>query len=287
MKKENKISLDDAMREVRAIVKASKTSFAAGMAVLPLPRREAMYALYAFCRVVDDIADDSPTDKERHEGLALWRERIHDLFHKQQPADSITTALLRPMESYELQEKDFLDVITGMEMDAEKTIVAPSMNELDHYCDLVASAVGRISVRIFGDASDHAQKVAYHLGRAMQLTNILRDIAEDASRGRLYLPSDLLEKHTIETRIPDEVINHPNLPIMCQNMADIAQQHFTLAEKEMCNCNWNSMRPARQMRNYYHAILKKLRKADWQDPHNRISLSFLDKLCVFLRGAVN
>ncbi|MGE0109211.1 MAG: presqualene diphosphate synthase HpnD [Bdellovibrionales bacterium] len=281
------LTLNEAMKEVRQIVAASKTSFAAGMAVLPLPRREAMYALYAFCRVVDDIADDSPTEKERNEGLHLWRQRIHDLFQKNTPTDSITTALQQPIHSYALKEKDFLAIIDGMEMDAEQTIVAPSMDELDDYCDHVASAVGRISVRIFGDSSEYGQKVAHHMGRALQLTNILRDLAEDASRGRLYLPRDLLERYNIEERHPMDVLRHPNLPLLCQDLASIAEQHFAETDLALQRCIHHSMRPARQMRNYYHAILRKLKKANWQTPEARVSLSFFDKLLVFLRGMVD
>lgn len=281
------LTTDQALKDVRAIVKASGTSFAAGMAVLPLARREAMYALYAFCRVVDDIADDSPTAKERDEGLQLWRQRIHDLFRKSQTSDSITTALLLPIELYDLKEKDFLDIIKGMEMDAAKTIVAPNMDDLDLYCDLVASAVGRISVRIFGDSSESAQNVAHHLGRALQLTNILRDLAEDAARGRLYLPQELLKKHDIETRNPEKLLDHPNLPELCRNLADIAQQHFNHADHEMKKCSRKSMRPARNMRNYYRAILTKLLKENWKTPHKRVSLSFCNKLLLALRGMVD
>ncbi len=189
------MSYQQALREVRARVAASRTSFGAGMAVLPRARREAMYALYAFCREVDDIADDLPTLEERKAGLALWRQRIADLFRRSAASDAITTALLPAIKPFALVEDDFQAIIDGMDMDADAPICAPDMATLDLYCDRVASAVGRASVRLFGDASANGMRVAHHLGRALQLTNILRDVAEDAARGRLYLPRELLVKH--------------------------------------------------------------------------------------------
>ncbi len=278
---------NQAMADVRACVRSSKTSFAIGMALLPLPRRESMYALYAFCRTVDDIADDSLTPEERDEGLQLWHQRISNLFEKEETSDSITTALFPLIERYNVREKDFQDIINGMEMDAAKPIRAPQIDDLDTYCNLVASAVGRISVRIFGDPSDEAQKVAYHLGRALQLTNILRDLAEDAARDRLYLPKELLEKHDILTHVPTEVIEHPDLTAVCRDLADIAVQHFKQADKWIKKCRHGNMRPARSMRYYYYALLKKLRAADWQDPYKRVSLSFWEKSFIALRSLVS
>ena len=280
------ITYNEAMADIRACVRASKTSFAMGMALLPLPRREAMYSLYAFCRTVDDIADDSPTPEERDTGLHLWHQKISALFEKEETPDSITTALFPLIKRYDVKEKDFQDIINGMEMDATKPIRAPQMDDLDTYCDLVASAVGRISVRIFGDPSDKAQKVAHHLGRALQLTNILRDLAEDAARDRLYLPKELLEKHDILTHVPTEMIEHPDLPAVCRDLADIAKQHFKQSDKLMKECTQGNMRPARSMRLYYHALLKKLCAADWKDPYKRISLSTSEKIYIALRSFI-
>lgn len=278
------LTYNEAMQDVRARVKASRTSFASGMSVLPVPRREAMYALYAFCRVVDDIADDSPTDEVRNTGLDLWRRRIHDLFTQKKATDSITTALLPAIDRFGLVEEDFQDIIEGMAMDAAQTIVAPTMEELDLYCDRVASAVGRASVRIFGDAGPAALRVAHHLGRALQLTNILRDLAEDAGRGRLYLPLELLAKHGLANTPPAEILRHPSLPSVCRDLAEIAGEHFVLADTAMGQSNAHAMRPARTMRTYYYAIYKRLLQADWQNPTKRVSLPLWEKLFIALRG---
>lgn len=280
------LTYPDAIRAVRTKVVASRTSFGPGMAVLPRARREAMYALYAFCREVDDIADDGLSEEQRQAELQQWRGWISDLFQHGKVTSAITRALHPAIASFHLQERDFQDIIDGMAMDAGAPIVAPSMATLDLYCDRVASAVGRASVRIFGDASADALQVAYHLGRALQLTNILRDIAEDAARGRLYLPQELLAKHGIP---PDAatVVNHPNLPPLCRELALKAGDHFTEANAAIRRCIPAAMKPARLMRDYYFAIYQRLLQADWQDVTQRISLPKWQKLWLVFRFLVS
>lgn len=271
-----------AVADVKARVARSRSSFHAGMMILPRVRREAMYAVYAFCREVDDIADDSLTPEISARGLQEWRERIAALFRESRPGDSITAALLPAIKAFGLIEDDFQAVIEGMAMDAA-TICAPDLKTLDLYCDRAASAVGRISVRIFGDASPAAMEVAHHLGRAFQLTNILRDLGEDASRGRLYLPEELLAKHGIFSRAPIAVLNDAKLPAACRDVAAEARKHFAAADEAMKRCLPAAMRPARVMRGYYGAILKRLERADWRDPSARIRLPKWQKAWIMLR----
>ncbi len=267
--------------EMATRVANSKTSFAAGMAVLPAPRRDAMHALYAFCRVVDDIADDLPTFAERTAGLALWRIRITQLFQQGFASDPVTTALLPAIKQFNLIEEDFQTIIDGMAMDAGEPIVAPDRATLDLYCDRVASAVGRISVRIFGDASPSAMQVAYHLGRALQLTNILRDLHEDGQRGRLYLPRELLEQQGLPLSIT--ALQHPKLAALCRVLATQAADHFVAATTAMQDCDRAAMLPARLMGGYYAAILRRLIAKDWQDITQRVRLPLWQKLWVMLR----
>jgi len=280
----NIMTYEEAIADVHRRVTASGTSFAAGMRVLPRHRREAMFALYAFCREVDDIADDAPTPQDRDEGLKMWHERIHDLFHNDEASDSISIALLPAIKRFGLVEGDFQDLINGMDMDARQAICAPTMEYLDTYCDHVASAVGRASVRIFGDSSPEAMRVAHHLGRALQLTNILRDLHEDAQRTRLYLPQELLTKHDIAMTQPQDVLKHPNLPAACRDLAVEVRRHFTEADKAMRDCQWQAMRPARVMRTYYGAIFNRLLKADWKNIEQRISLPTWEKIWLAVRN---
>ncbi|MGH7090608.1 MAG: squalene/phytoene synthase family protein, partial [Stellaceae bacterium] len=170
---------DAARTQIRAQVEAAGTSFYWAMRLLPAPRRAAMFAIYAFCRVVDDIADSDEPAEAKFVALAAWRSEVRALY-----AGTARLALARVLATaardFELRQQDFLDVIDGMEMDAGAPMLAPDLATLDRYCDRVASAVGRLSVRIFGDASPAADRVAHELGRALQLTTILRDVVEDA-----------------------------------------------------------------------------------------------------------
>ena len=272
----------EALHQVKAQVAASRTSFHAGMAILPKVRREGMYALYAFCRVVDDIADESPSPEIASHELQEWRIRIMEVF-KGNPRNAITIALLPAIRTFNLVEKDFQEIIDGMEMDSA-TIVAPDAATLDLYCDRVASAVGRISVRIFGNVGADAMNVAYHLGRALQLTNILRDLAEDAQRNRLYLPRELLEKHGITSRNPDGVLLEGQLPAVCRDLALQAREHYARADAFMKKCPASAIRPARIMRAYYGAIFDQLVASDWQDPFARVSLSKGKKIWLVVKG---
>ena len=275
------LSYPEALAEVKAQVAASRSSFHAGMAVLPKARREGMYALYGFCRVVDDIADDSPSPVLAAAGLQTWRGLIADAF-RGKAVNAITTTLLPAISAFHLVEKDFQEIIDGMEMDSV-AIIAPDAATLDQYCDRVASAVGRVSVRIFGDASQDAMQVAHHLGRALQLTNILRDLAEDAARGRLYLPRELLDRYGIASRIPTDVLRSPQLPAVCRALATQAGDHYTQADAFMKKCATAAMRPAQIMSAYYRAIFDKLLVLDWHDPFTRVTLPKWKKIFLILK----
>ena len=190
--------------------RASGSSFYAAMRILPKPQREAMFAIYAFCRQVDDIADSPGPRDERRAALAAWRSDI-DALYRGHPSVA-TGDLAQPVRDFGLEKDDFLSVIDGMEMDVLADIRAPSWAELDLYCDRVASAVGRLSVRIFGLDGKPGRDLAHHLGRALQLTNILRDLDEDAGVGRLYLPREALLQAGIESTEPAAALARPASP---------------------------------------------------------------------------
>ena len=267
---------------VTALVKASGTSFYHGMKILPPPRREAMYAIYAFCRVVDDIADDDTVPfAEKRAALDSWRTRIAALYNGQTDGP-ITLALLDAVRKFDLRLSDFQDIIDGMEMDAGDPIIAPSLSALDLYCDRVASAVGRLSVHVFGDSSAPAQDVAHALGRGLQLTNILRDVGEDAARGRLYLPREFLEQAAIPPD-PQAALASPALPQVCARLAAMAEQQFALADAAMARCNPRAMRPARLMQASYRPLLAILRRQNFNYAAPRVKLPAWRKLVLAAR----
>ena len=273
-----------ALREaVRQKVEAAGTSFYWAMRLLPSDRRHGMYAVYAFCREVDDIADDldaPPEEKKR--ALATWHDEV-DAIYAGRPRHLVAHALAEPAARYAMRRQDFHAVIDGMEMDAAEDIRAPDLATLDLYCGRVAAAVGHLSVHVFGEASADAHAVADSLGRALQLTNILRDLDEDAQRGRLYLPREILERHGIRGSEPTEVLRHPALPAVCRDLAAIAEMHFYEAERAMARCSRRAMRPAAVMGAFYRAMLDALLRSEWRDPTQRVGLSKPQKLWLVLR----
>jgi phytoene synthase len=267
---------------VQAQVQRAGTSFYWAMRLLPRTRRAAMFAIYAFCRAVDDVADSDDPAAVKRAQLDDWRREVERLYAGK-PETTIGRALAEPVRAFALRREDFLAVIDGMAMDAAREIRAPSMAELDLYCDRVASAVGRLSVRAFGVASPAADRVAHSLGRALQLTNILRDLAEDGARGRLYLPRELLDEQGIAAVDPAAVLAHPALPRVCDALAAVADAHFADARAAMAECPRRPMRPAAAMGAVYAAILKQLRRRGWRDIARPVSIPRPVKLWFALR----
>jgi len=267
---------------IRHRVEAAGTSFYWAMRLLPEHRRNGMFAVYAFCREVDDIADGERSVEHKIAALAVWREEI-DALYAGHPRHVVAQALSEPAVRYDLRRRDFLAVIDGMEMDAREEIRAPDLATLDLYCARVASAVGHLSVHIFGDPSDAAHSVAEALGRALQLTNILRDLNEDAGRGRLYLPHEILDRHGIRGMDPTAVLRHPALPAVCREVAEIAERHFQASRRAMEACSRRAMRPAAVMAAIYRATLSALLRSGWRDPAARVNVSKSLKLWLALR----
>lgn len=274
---------DNALRNaIRRKVEAAGTSFYWAMRLLPEERRNGMYAIYAFCREVDDIADDdSRPEAEKLAALAAWRDEI-DALYAGTPRRLVSRALLKPVRQFRLRRDDFLALIAGMEMDAAEAICAPDLATFDLYCARVASAVGHLSVHVFGDAGADAHAVADSLGRALQTTNILRDLDEDARRGRLYLPREILDRHGVP-HDPPAALRHPALPAACRDVAAIARRHFEEADRAMAHCSRRAMRPAAIMGAFYRKMLDALLRSEWRDPAVRVELSKAQKLWLVLR----
>jgi phytoene synthase len=270
-------------KTIRHRVEAAGTSFYWAMRLLPKHRRNGMYAVYAFCREVDDISDGEQPVEHKIAALARWREEIDDLYAGH-PHRLVAQALREPTARYDLRRRDFLAIIDGMEMDAREDIRAPDLATLDLYCSRVASAVGHLSVHVFGDRSDAAHAVAESLGRALQLTNILRDLEEDAARGRLYLPREVLDRHGIRgITDPKAVLRHPALPAACRDVAALAEAHFGKSQCAMRCCSRRAMRPAAVMAAIYHSTLSALLRSEWRDPAARVNVSAPVKLWLVLR----
>lgn len=241
------------------------SSFYAALRILPPAQRNAMYEVYAFCRAVDDIADDPGPRQHRMAALDRWREDLV-LLYSGLGATDLTRGLAKPVNHFDLRLEDFLAVISGMKMDVAADIRAPDWELLDLYCDRVASAVGRLSVRIFGIDETNGLELAHHLGRALQMTNILRDLDEDAAMGRLYLPKETLAAVGIASRDIAEVLRDPALGQACSFVAERARRHFAEANAVTHRCPRATVRSPRLMASFYKAILDNLVERGWAAP---------------------
>jgi squalene synthase HpnD len=258
------------------------SSFSWAMHFLPVQRRQALCALYAFCRELDDIADGEASRSLKQTLLLNWRNEIAHLYAGR-PRHAVTLGLDKAIHLYGLRCQDFLAVIDGAEMKARADIRAPSFAQLDHYCECEAVAVGRLSVRIFGDETPAGQRVAAQLGRALQLTNILRDLAEDAKRHRLYLPRELLQAHGIFATTPSWVLAQPTLPDVCRDLAVLAEGHYAAAAEAMAACPRSTMRPVAVMLGIDRALLHELLARGWQKLDEPVRIPSRRKLALLLR----
>jgi phytoene synthase len=260
---------------------ARSSSFYTAMRILPRDQREAMYEIYGFCRAVDDIADDRGRDREqRRAELQDWRRAIDALYAG---GDEKHAGLARAIRAYDLKREDFQAVIDGMEMDVVEDIRAPDRPTFDLYCDRVACAVGRLSTQVFGLDRAIGEKLADHLGRALQTTNILRDLDEDASLGRLYLPREALAKAGIGSSDPGTVLAHPNLGAAAQVLVEEARWRFEQAREVMAACPRAKARAPRLMGAVYRMILDRLVRRGFAPPRVKVSAPRLGVLLVLLR----
>jgi phytoene synthase len=263
--------------------RAGGSSFYLAMRILGREQREAMFEIYSFCREVDDIADNDAPRAQRLEGLSGWRKKIDSLYSGSIPAG--LERLAKFIARFALRKDDFLAVIDGVEMDARADIQAPGFDELDLYCDRVASAVGRLSVRVFGMGEADGIALAHHLGRALQLTNILRDIDEDAEIGRLYLPREALRLAGITTTDPASVVGNPRLGEVCIVLAERAREHFTKANEIMSRCPRRVVRAPKIMGGVYRQMLEGMISRGWARPRNRVRINKPHLIWIALRHA--
>lgn len=267
-----------------AAARASGSSFYAAMRILPRHQREAMFEIYSFCRAVDDVADDPGDRAGRRERLQAWRADIDKLYAGSPPAR--LRGLAEAIREFGLRREDFIAVIDGMEMDVVGDIRAPDMAMLDLYCDRVASAVGRLSVRVFGMNESDGLALAHELGRALQLSNILRDIDEDASIGRLYLPREALAEAAIAGNDPIAVISNPAIGKACEPVVARARAHFQAADAIMNRTPRAQIRAPRIMSEAYKSILAALEQRGFTPPREPVRLSRPYLFWILLRHAI-
>lgn len=254
----------------------SGSSFYYSFLFLPEPQRLAITALYAFCREVDDIVDSDIEPGLMRSKLDWWRNEIAGLF-AENPQHPVTQALLPAIRQYNFSEELFQEIIDGMAMDLEQTRYA-SFKELALYCHRVASVVGLLTVEIFGYRDRQTLKYAHDLGTAFQLTNILRDVTEDAQRGRIYLPQDELAQFGVTEQDILQRNNSAAFTKLMEFQFQRASEYYRQAFEKLPDADRYTQRTGLVMAAIYQATLEEIRKDHYQVLQHRISLTPLRKL---------
>ena len=255
---------------------ASGSSFYYAFLFLPAPRRAAITAFYAFCREVDDVVDDAVDVGVAAAKLAWWSQEVSNAFQGK-PSHPAMRALLPHAANYRVEERHLQDVIAGCRMDLEQTryLDFPS---LERYCHLVAGIVGEVSARIFGQEAAQTTQYAHTLGQALQLTNIIRDVGEDAMRGRIYIPINELQEFNVKAH---EVLKRQysdRFTVLMQFQARRAHTLYDQALTLLPESDRRSQKPGLMMASIYRTLLREIEATQFQVLHQRVRLTPLRKL---------
>jgi phytoene synthase len=251
-----KPTIAEAYRECAEITRRSGSSFASAFWMLPKPRRNALHAIYAFCRLADDIADDPAIAGDRTALLVRWREELDDAF-RGKAQHAVGVALSDAIQSYRLPERVFLDLLDGVEFDLANGPI-DTFDDLRLYCYRVASTVGLLVVRILGFDNPKSLEFAETLGIAVQLTNVLRDVGDDSSTGRIYLPKDELERFGVSSKSILAGQKTDELRLLLSFCAKRAASYYERAEQLLPDEDRRTLRPATAMGRIYRALLDEL-----------------------------
>ena len=248
------------MQQSRAITRKSASNLALAFIMLPREKRDAMSALYAFCREVDDVADeDAAPVEQRRAGLAAWREDIRRACNNVPPGFPVNQELQPIIRQYRLRFELFDELIKGCEMDLT-TARYEDWDQLELYCHRVASVVGLLSIEIFGYTNPRCRDYAIALGQALQLTNILRDVRTDTERGRIYLPRIEMERCGVSER---EILQHEyseRYAKLAASVAGRARKHFCQARELLPSEDRRAMVAAELMGSVYWRLFCKLER---------------------------
>ncbi|HTJ06716.1 MAG TPA: presqualene diphosphate synthase HpnD [Caldimonas sp.] len=260
---------------------ASGSSFYYAFLFLAPPRRAAITAFYAFCREVDDVADDVADPGVAATKLAWWRSEVASTFAGN-PSHPAMKALLPHVPAYGIEPAHLLAVIDGCQMDLEQTRYLDFAN-LARYCDLVAGVVGEVAANIFGRTLASTVDYAHRLGLAMQLTNIVRDVGDDARRGRIYLPVDELQRFDVKAAEILERRYSDRFTALMRFQAERAHRVYDEAFALLGDADRAAQKPGVMMANIYRTLLREIEADDFAVLHQRISLTPIRKLWIAMR----
>ncbi len=254
---------------------ASGSSFYYAFLFLPRPRRAAITAFYAFCRTVDDVVDEVSDPSVAQRKLAWWQGEVAQAFGGA-PTHPVTQALMPHTSSYQIEARHLLAVIEGCQMDLEQTRYLDYPG-LQRYCHLVAGVVGEVAARIFGQTQEATTRYAHTLGQALQLTNIIRDVGEDAMRGRIYLPVNELQQFGVKAHEILQREYSDRFTALMRFQAERAHRLYDEALALLPETERRTQKPGLMMASIYRTLLREIEDENFQVLHQRISLTPLRK----------
>jgi len=270
---------------VQSKAASSGSSFYYAFLFLPPPRRAAITAFYAFCREVDDVVDETADSGVAATKLQWWRKEVAQSYSGN-PSHPVMRALMPLAADYDIRAEQLLAVIEGCQTDLEQTRFL-DFAALQRYCHLVAGVVGEVAASIFGRSQDATVQYAHQLGLAMQLTNIIRDVGDDARRGRIYLPVSELQRFDVKA---SEILRRDRpwgyserFTALMRFQAERAHASFDSAFKLLPEADRNAQKPGLMMANIYRALLRDIESQDFQVLHQRTSVTPLRKLWIATR----
>lgn len=272
-------------KTIKNIVKKSGTSFFWGMSVLPSKERRAIYTLYAFCRHIDDIVDGNDSLSHKMELIEAWRKEIDNIYDKKVPASCIGRSIYKNCMRFNIPKTELTSLVSSISMDLPKPIQAPDLNEFYRYCQGVACAPGSMSLRILGCKDETLIKdLSTSLGVAMQVTNVLRDVREDALSDRLYIPKEFLQKAGIETSDPKEVIVNKNLSVAREELAKIAVKSYEKAFELIGKLDKKMSRSIKALAYVYKRYFDIMQNRGWEVISPKPSLSCFIKMYLVFKA---
>ena len=260
---------------------ASGSSFYYAFLFLTPPRRAAITAFYAFCREVDDVADEVSDPGVAGAKLAWWRSEVGAAFTGK-PSHPAMRALLPHVAAYGIEPRHLLAVIDGCQMDLDQSRYL-DFPGLASYCDLVAGVVGEVAANIFGRTLDSTVAYAHRLGLAMQLTNIVRDVGDDARRGRIYLPMSELKQYDVKAAEILEGKYSDRFTALMRLQAERAHRTYDEALALLGDADRAAQKPGLMMANIYRSLLREIEADDFAVLHQRISLTPIRKLWIAMQ----
>ena len=254
---------------------SSGSSFYYAFLFLSAPKRATITAFYAFCREVDDVVDEVSDPSIAASKLAWWRQAVLQAYQGQ-PDHPVLRALMPWVEVFGIRAEHLLSIIEGCEMDLTQTRYL-SRADLTRYCHLVAGVVGEVSALIFGQTLEQTTRYAHTLGQAFQLTNIIRDVGEDAMRGRIYLPLDALQAHDVKVHEILDRLDSPRFQALMQQQAQQAHALYELAFSQLPDADRRAHKPGLMMASIYRTLLREIESSGFPVLHQRVSLTPLRK----------